>query len=198
MENRFHFGFKIVVIGQNVELQRKFVQSIPGVEIDQSETFRFLKVYTFPLYVSDSLVLRIDLWVLPDDVKQRGDAQLLCSDASIIFYIAKTDTEIMSMLTTYHQGIRSSNAQCKYVCCCVTCENQLTALGQASGFGIQKIENMEPDNIALTFKSTLASIISEIPNPPDPVFMLHKNIKLGSLLLDDPSFKKALRPVFPQ
>lgn len=198
MDNRFHFGFKVVVIGQNTDIVKKFVSSIPGVELDPSETFRFLKVFTFPLYVSDSLVLRIDLWALPDDVKQRGDAQLLCCDASILFYVAKTDADILTLLSNFHHDIRASNPQCRYVCSCETSQGSLSALGQASGFGFQKIENMEPENIALVFKTTLASIISEIPNPPDPVFMLHKNIKLGSLLLDDPSYKKALRPVFPQ
>ncbi|OHT16070.1 hypothetical protein TRFO_42084 [Tritrichomonas foetus] len=198
MENRFHFGFKVVIIGQNTDIVRKFVEAVPGVDLDPSETFRFLKVFTFPLYVSDSLILRIDLWALPDDVRQRGDSQLLCCDSSIVFYVAKTENDMLSLLSTFHRDIRTSNAQCRYVCCCESCDNSLNALGQASGFGIQKIENMDPENIALVFKSTLAGIISEIPNPPDPVFMLHKNIKLGSLLLDDPSYKKALRPVFPQ
>ena len=198
MDNRFHFGLKIVVIGQNTSLMRKFVESVPGVKVDEDETFRFLKVYSFPLYVSDSLVLRIDLWALPDDVRQRGDAQLLCCDASIVFYVATNENDLLSLLSVFHRDIRASNPQCKYVCCGELCEDSLTALGKASGFGIQKIENMEPQNIAIVFKNSIASIINQIPNPPDPVFLLHKNIRLGSLLLDDPSFKKALRPVFPQ
>lgn len=198
MENRFHFGLKIVVIGQNTDLMRKFVEAVPGVEVDPSESFRFLKVFTFPLYVSDSLILRIDLWALPDDVRQRGDAQLLCCDASIVFYVASSENDLLSLLSVFHRDIRASNSQCRYVCCGELCEDSLTALGKASGFGIQRIENMEPSNIAFVFKTTIASVISEIPNPPDPVFMLHKNIKLGSLLLDDPSYRRALRPSFPQ
>ena len=82
--------------------------------------------------------------------------------------------------------------------CGDVCEDSLTALGKASGFGIQKIESMDPASIARTFKTAIAGIVSSIPNPPDPVFLLHKNIRLGSLLVDDPSFKRALRPVFPQ
>ena len=194
MENRFHFGFKIVVIAQNAEMMKKLVESVPGATVEANETFRFLKVFTFPLYVSDSLILRIDLWSLPDDVKQRGDAQLLCCDSSIVIYVAKTENDIVSILNTFHKDIRASNTQCRYVCFCENPENS----SQLSSFGIQKIENLQPDNVGLVFKNTLASIISEIPNPPDPVFMLHKNVKLGSLLLDDPSYKKALRPVFPQ
>ncbi|OHS96787.1 hypothetical protein TRFO_36977 [Tritrichomonas foetus] len=198
MDNRFHFGLKVVVIGQNTNLTRKFIESVPGVKLDPNETLRFLKVYSFPLYVSDSLVLRIDLWALPDDVRQRGDAQLLCCDASIVFYVATTENDLLSLLSVFHRDIRASNPQCRYVCCGELNENSLTALGKASGFGIQKIENMESANISFVFKTTIAAIINEIPNPPDPVFLLHKNIRLGSLLLDDPSFKKALRPVFPQ
>ena len=198
MEERFHFGLKVCVIGQNTDLMRKFVESVPGVNVNQKETFRFLKVFTFPLYVSDSLILRIDLWALPDDIRQRGDAQLLCCDASVVFYVASSENDLLSLLSTFHKDIRASNPQCRYVCCGELCENSLTALGKASGFGIQKIEGMEPANIALTFKTTIAAIISEIPNPPDPVFLLHKNVRLGSLLLDDPAYRRALRPSFPK
>ncbi|EAX94883.1 hypothetical protein TVAG_370540 [Trichomonas vaginalis G3] len=198
MENKFHFGLKCVVIGQTIDLMKRFVESVPGVEVDPAETFRFLKVYTFPLYVSDSLILRIDLWALPDDVRQRGDAQLLCCDASIVFYVAETENDLLSILSVYHRDIRAVNAQCKYIACGNLSEDSLAALGKASGFTIQHIENMEPSQIAFVFKGAIASVISEIPNPPDPVFMLHKNIKLGSLLLDDPSYRRALRPSFPQ
>jgi hypothetical protein len=198
MENRFHFALKVVVIGQNTDLMRKFVESVPGVQVDPSETFRFLKVFTFPLYVSDSIILRIDLWALPDDVRQRGDAQLLCGDASIVFYVASSENDLLSLLSVFHKDIRAANPQCRYVCCGELCEDSLTALGKASGFGIQRIENMEPGNIVLIFKTAIAAVISEIPNPPDPVFLLHKNIRLGSLLLDDPSYRRALRPTFPQ
>ena len=198
MDNKFHFGLKIVVIGQTTILMKKFIESIPGVEVDSSETFRFLKVYTFPLYVSDSLILRIDLWALPEDVKQRGDAQLLCCDASIVFYISDNENDLLSILSIYHKEIRTANAQCKYIVCGDLSEDSLSSLGKASGFTINHIEKMEPSEIAFVFKSSIASLISEIPNPPDPVFMLHKNIKLGSLLLDDPSYRRALRPTFPQ
>lgn len=198
MDNKFHFGLKIVVVGQTVELMKKFVESVPGVELDPSETFRFLKVFTFPLYVSDSLILRIDLWALPEDVRQRGDAQLLCCDASIVFYVADTENDLLSILSVYHRDIRAANSQCKYIACGNLSEDSLAALGKASGFTVQHIENMESSQIAMVFKSAIASVISEIPNPPDPVFMLHKNIKLGSLLLDDPSYRRALRPTFPQ
>lgn len=198
MENKFHFGLKCVVIGQTIDLMKKFVESVPGVEVDPAETFRFLKVYTFPLYVSDSLILRIDLWALPDDVRQRGDAQLLCCDASIVFYVAEAENDLLNILSFYHRDIRSANAQCKYIACGNLSEDSLAALGKASGFTVQHIENMEPSQIAFVFKGAIASVISEIPNPPDPVFMLHKNIKLGSLLLDDPSYRRALRPSFPQ
>ena len=102
LENRFHFGLKVVVIGQNIDLTKKFIESVPGVEIDPNETFRFLKVYSFPLYVSDSLILRIDLWARPEDVKQRGDAQLLCCDASIVFYVAENENELLHLLSIYH------------------------------------------------------------------------------------------------
>ena len=186
------------MIGQSIELMKKFVQSVPGVEIDPAETFRFLKVYTFPLYVSDKLILRIDLWALPDDIRQRKDSHLLCCDASIVFYVASTENDLLSLLSVFHKDIRGVNPQCRYVCCGELCEDSLTALGKASGFGIQKIENMEPDNIAFTFKTAVAAVISDIPNPPDPVFLLHKNVRLGGLLLDDPSYRRALRPTFPQ
>lgn len=198
MENRFHFGLKVCVIGQNTDLMRKFVESVPGVEVDPAETFRFMKVYTFPLYVSDSLVLRIDLWALPDDIRQRQDSQLLCCDASVVFYVAANEKDVLSLLSVFHKEIRAVNPQCTYVCCGDVCEDSLTALGKASGFGIQKIESMDPASIAKTFKTAIAGIVSSIPNPPDPVFLLHKNIRLGSLLVDDPSFKRALSPVFPQ
>jgi hypothetical protein len=177
---------------------RQFVESVPGVEVDASETFRFLQVYTFPLFVSDSLVLRIDVWALPDDVRQRGDAQLLCCDASICFYVASNENDLLSLLSVFHRDIRASNPQCKYICCGELCEDSLTALGKASGFRIQRIEGMAPENIAAIFKAAIAAVIGEIPNPPDPVFLLHKNIRLGSLLLDDPNYAKALRPSYPQ
>jgi hypothetical protein len=192
MESRFHCGLKVVVIGQNAELVRRFVESVPGVELDQSESFRFLKVFTFPLYVSDSLILRIDLWALPDDVRQRGDAQLLCCDASIVFYVAANENEILTLLSVFHRDIRSANDQCKHICCGGAYEDSLTALG------IARIEIMEPGNIAFVFKSAIASVIGEIPNPPDPVFLLYKNVRLGALLLEDPSYRRALRPSFPQ
>lgn len=198
MDNKFHFGLKIAVVGQTVELMKKFVESVPGVEMDPAETFRFLKVFTFPLYVSDSLILRIDLWALPEDVRQRGDAQLLCCDASIVFYVADTENDLLSILSVYHRDIRAANSQCKYIACGNLSEDSLASLGKASGFTVQHIENMEASQIAMVFKTAIASVISEIPNPPDPVFMLHKNIKLGSLLLDDPSYRRALRPTFPQ
>jgi len=198
MENRFHFALKVVVIGQSTELMRKFVESVPGAELDTAESFRFLRVFTFPLFVSDSLILRIDMWALPDDVRQRGDAQFLCCDASVVFYVASTESDLLSLLSVFHKDIRAANPQCRFVCCGELCEDSLTALGKASGFGIQKIERMEPANIAFTFKATIAAVISEIPNPPDPVFLLHKNVRLGELLLDDPTFKRALRPSFPQ
>lgn len=198
MDTRFHFGLKVCVIGQNTDLMRKFVESVPGVEVDPAETFRFLKVYTVPLYVSDSLILRVDVWALPDDVRQRHDSHLLCCDASVVFYVAESENDLLSLLSVFHKDIRAVNPQCTYVCCGELCEDSLTFLGKASGFGIQKIENMEPANVALTFKTAIAAIISTIPNPPDPVYLLHKNIHLGSLLLDDPSFKRALRPAFPQ
>ena len=134
MEERFHFGLKVCVIGQNTDLMRKFVESVPGVNVNQKETFRFLKVFTFPLYVSDSLILRIDLWALPDDIRQRGDAQLLCCDASVVFYVASSENDLLSLLSTFHKDIRASNPQCRYVCCGELCENSLTALGKASGF----------------------------------------------------------------
>lgn len=192
----YHFGLKIVVIGQNPDMVRKFVDSVPGVEIEASESFRFLKVFSFQLFVSDSLVLGIDLWALPDDVKQRGDAQLLCCDACIVFYAAQNAAELGTLLNTFHKDIRTSNPHCKYVCCAETRE---TATGGAlSQFGIQKVEAMDPNGIAFAFKATVASVVSEIPNPPDPVFLLHKNVKIGGLLLNDPSYKRALRPSFPQ
>jgi len=198
MDNRFHFGLKCVVIGQTIPLMKQFVESIPGAEVDPSETFRFLKVYSFPLYVSDSLILRIDLWALPEDVRQRGDAQLLCCDATIVFYVAESENDLLSILSVYHRDIRASNSQCKYVACGDLSEDSLSALGKASGFTVHHIEKMDASEIAFVFKTTIASLISEIPNPPDPVFMLHKNVKLGSLLIDDPSYRRALRPTFPQ
>ncbi|KAH0793525.1 hypothetical protein GPJ56_002572 [Histomonas meleagridis] len=198
MENPFHFGLKVAVIGQSVELVRKFVESVPGVEMDPSETFHFLKVFTFPLYISDSIILRIDLWALPEDVKQKGDAQLLCCDASIVFYIASTESDMLSLLSVFHRDVRAANSQCLYICCGNLSEGSLNALGKASGFEVQKVENMDPENIAHVFKSAIVSIINQIPNPPDPVFFLHKNIKLGSLLIQDPLYLKSLRPNFPQ
>jgi hypothetical protein len=168
------------------------------VEVDPGETFRFLKVYTFPLFVSDSLVLRIDVWALPDDVRQRGDAQWLCCDASICFYVASSENDLLSVLSVFHRDIRASNPQCKYICCGELCEDSLTALGRASGFRIQRIEGMEPENIVAIFKGAIVAVLREIPNPPDPVYLLHKNIRLGSLLLDDPGYLRALRPSFPQ
>lgn len=198
MDNSYHFGFKVVVIGQTIDLMKQFIKEIPGVKVDPNETFRFLKVYSFPLYVSDSLVLRIDLWALPDDVKQRGDAQLLCCDATIVFYVANSENDILQLLSFYHKDIRAANPQCHYVTCGAINEGSLDSLSKNSGFTIQPIENMDPARISLVFRTTIASVLSEIPNPPDPVFMLHKNIKLGSLLLDDPSYKRALRPSFPQ
>jgi hypothetical protein len=197
MEHRYHFALKVVVIGQSADLMRQFIESVPGVEVDPDETFRFLKVYTFPLFVADSLVLRIDVWALPDDVRKFGDAQLLCCDASICFYVASSENDLLSVLSVFHRDIRAVNPQCKYICCGELCEDSLTALGKASGFRIQRIEGMLPDNIALIFKGAIAAVLREIPNPPDPVFLLHKNIRLGSLLLDDPGYLKALRPCFP-
>jgi hypothetical protein len=197
MENRFHFGLKVVVIGQNTELMRNFVESVPGVQVEPGEQFRLLKVYTFPLYVEDSLILRVDVWALPEDVRRRGDAQLLCCDATICFYVASSENDLLSLLSVFHKDIRAVNPQCKYICCGELCEDSLTELGKASGFRMQRIENMRPDNIAFRFNAAVAAIIGDIPNPPDPAALLHKNIRLGSLLLDDPIFLRALRPTSP-
>lgn len=197
MDN-FHFGIKCVVIGQTIDLMRKFVEAIPGVDVEENETFRFLKVYSFPLYVSDSLVLRIDLWALPEDVRQKGDAQLLCCDAAVVFYVADSESDLQSVLSDYHGKIRSSNNQCKYIACGDLNEESLSALRAKLGVSMQHIDNMDPNQVAFVFKNAIASVVSEIPNPPDPVFMLHKNIRLGSLLLEDASFKRALRPSFSQ
>jgi hypothetical protein len=177
---------------------RKFVESVPGVQVDPEETFRFLKVYTFPLFVSDCLILRIDVRALPDDVRQRGDAQWLCCDGSICFYVASSENDLLSVLSVFHRNIRVSNPQYKYICCAELCEGSLIALGKASGFRIQRCEGMEPGNIVSIFKGAIAAVLHEIPNVPDPVCVLHKNIRLGSLLLDEPGYLRALRPCFCQ
>lgn len=195
MENRFHFGLKVAVISHTTDLVRKFIESIPGVKLDPEEDFRFLKVYSFPLFISNSIILRIDLWALPDNVRQRGDAELLCCDASVVFYVAATESDLLTLLSIFHRDIRASNPQCKYICCGELNENSLTELGKASGFLIQKTENMEKKNIESVFFSTIASVINQIPNPPDPAYLLYTNIRLGSLLLNDPNYQKALRPI---
>lgn len=194
MENRYHFGLKIAVIAQTTDLLRKFIESIPGVTIDEDEDCRFLKVYSFPLY-SDSMVIRVDLWALPADVRQRGDAQILCSDATIVFYVSTSENDLLSILSVFHRDIRGSNPQCKYVCCGELNENSLIELGKASGFTILNIENMEKKNAERVFFTTVISVLNQIPNPPDPASLLYKNIRLGTLLLDNPIYQKALHPV---
>ena len=195
---KYHFGLKIVIIGQTIEMAKQFIQGIPGLQIDPEETFCFLKSFTFPLYLSDSLILNIDLWILPEDAKQHGDAQYLCCDASIVFYISGNEDELLQLLSIYHKDIRSVNSQCYYVACGALNNQSLGSLSKASGFVIQPLVDMNPDQITIIFKSAIISVINEIPNPPEPSYLMHKNIKLGSLLLDDPSFKKAINPSFSQ
>jgi hypothetical protein len=52
--------------------------------VNRDEQFEFLNMFSFRMYVSKSLIICIDLWALPDNIKQRCDAQMLCCDASTV------------------------------------------------------------------------------------------------------------------
>ena len=196
--NSCHFELKVVVISQNIEMSKQFIQNIPGLKYDPSVNFCFLQSFSFPLYISDSLIINVDLWVLPEDARQRGDAQFLCCDASIVFYISTNEDELLQLLSIYHKDIRDVNIQCHYVACGALNPQSLNSLSKASGFVIQNLVNMDPNEISTIFKTAIVNVINGIPNPPEPSYLMNKHIKLGSLLIDNPIYRKALNPSFAE
>lgn len=187
----FHFGIKVGVISQNRSLMSEFVKCVPGANVDADEKFEFLRVFTFPLYVTNSLVLQINLWALPDDMEERGDCSILCCDAALMFYVGEDDNEILSLLSLYQSGIENVNKKCRCICC-GNLSNDIPT--KAKKFGVEEFISLEQNEVSQAFKAQIAAIVSEIPNPPDPLFLMNKNIKLGPLLLNDPLYKKALKP----
>jgi hypothetical protein len=92
--------------------------------------------------------------------------------------VAANEDEILGLVSVFHRNIREANAYCKHTCCGRASESSLMALGKLSRFGIERIDNIELGNISFVFKSAIASAIGEIPNRPDPGFLLHMNVKL--------------------
>lgn len=185
-----HFRIKVAVVYSDPALAERFVSAVPGVGAVEG-AFGVLRTFEFTIFAGDSLALQIDMWALPPDALERSDAHVLCCDAAVVFYVGRGDEDVLQLVAEWHRKIADANRSCRYVCCSDLSSSAAESVARA---GIIDIAGLHSDDISRAFKAAIAGVVSEIPNPPDPLFLMDKNVRIGALLLNDPLYKRALLP----
>jgi small GTP-binding protein len=202
----YHFRFKITLVGDSGVGKTTFLDSLSQsygkvLENESVEEVHFKSV----IFIDETTLYRINYWDLPGSERYLPLISRYCAGSTTTVFMFDAsrrasferiekwinEVEKTEVLTKVLIGNKADLMGTKKG---ATNVNKTEAVALARKYGMEyfEISSLQEQSLAQVFEHIFNSIVSNIPNPPDPGMLLGKGISLGKRLTNNPKFKTAL------